>query len=451
MSGYSRFSIFIKVISLSFCLSSQNIYAGGPKDEHADKTNECGVVLINVPSVLKPVGASNDTEMIETSAIDIPGVKKGVFSFPIDNERKKQIEIEYIFGDIDDMYFLSGIDFEFLKKVFDTIPAVLLSKLNKVTILFKKIVSRPSLVMEEIVDISHGEKESQLEDAQERSLASGMTLVVPYFSHGRYKNADFNPFYDLLVHQMRQTIGYVMVYHRYRDRTSGQQWRDAFLRDDPNLSSDMDLAEDFANAMALYLRTYGGFGYPDITGKYRNRFEILDGIMGLDFSERGRITERNRLLENQSYEINDLLKQLGIIDNEGVVYEGLDGNIPQRVRAFLPRHPNRLRMMKRIADKALALQKNGQLNFTSVREKLIRNLIWPGLFFVPQNEVDIPHFITDTVDLLDTLSDSEIEHRFYIFNEAIEFMERMDTQSLSNQEPYMVFERALREVQSRVN
>ena len=467
MSRCSGFSVLITIISLSFCLFVQDVHAA---DKNVNKANKCGATLINVPSVLKPVGASNSTEIIETSAIDIPGVKKGIFSFSIDDERKGQIEIEYKYGEIDDMYFLSGIDFEFLKKVFDAIPAVLLSRLDKVTILFKKTVLQPPFVMEEVVDISHREKEMPLEGAQDRSLTSRMSLIVPYFPQDQYKNTNFNVFYDLLVHQMRHTIiGYVMIYHRYRDRVPGRQWRVATIRDIERLSIDDDIsedkekvfsdsginmAEDFANTMELYLRTHGGLGYIHITKGFHNRFEILDEIVGLDLSQRERITKRNRLLEEQADEVNYLLKQLGIIDNEGVVYEGIGEDVPQQITAFLPRHPNRMRVLKKLGDKALVLHKNGQLDFTSVksssaRENLIRLLIWPGLFFVPQNEAGTPQFITDTINLLDTLSDSEIERRFYIFNEAIEFIERINDQSLLDQEPYMVFEKALREVQNR--
>ena len=78
MSKYCKSLVFITIISLSFCLSVQNVHA---TDEDANRANECGGALTGVPSVLKPVGVSNNTEIKETSAIDIPGVKKGVFSF----------------------------------------------------------------------------------------------------------------------------------------------------------------------------------------------------------------------------------------------------------------------------------------------------------------------------------------------------------------------------------
>ncbi len=143
-----------------------------------------------------------------------------------------------------------------------------------------------------------------------------------------------------------------------------------------------------------------------------------------------------------------------------VWYEGINEDTPRAIKAFLLRDPNSLRMMRRLADKALTLQNNGQLNFTSVeassvRENLIRRLVWPGLLLIPisqSDEANTPQFITDTVDLLDTLSTSEIAHRLYIFNEAIKFIfieQQINNRSLLNQESYIIFDRAIKEVQNR--
>ena len=65
--------------------------------------------------------------------------------------------------------------------------------------------------------------------------------------------------------------------------------------------------------------------------------------------------------------------------------------------------------------------------------------------FIPQNEANIPQFITKTIDLLDILSISEIERRLYIFNETLKVIEQQ-----MEEEEYIIFERAFREVQNRL-
>ncbi len=302
--------VFITVISLSFYLSAKNVHAA---DENADRANECENALISVPSILKPVGASNNTEVIETSTIDIPGVMKGIFSFPIDAERKKQIEVEYRFGDIDDIYFISRVNLKFLKKILDAMPAVLLDKVDKITILFRRAIFRPPLVI--FGSTPNKEEGSQLEEAQDKFLANEIALVIPYFPQA-HESAAFNTFYSFLIYQMRYQLGHIMAYHRYGDIIPGHEWRDAILRDNKNLSSDADVAEDnenapsdidiakdFASTMELYLKTYAGLDHPDITRKYARRFEILDEIMGLDIYQRAKIIERNLFIERQLYEI----------------------------------------------------------------------------------------------------------------------------------------------------
>ena len=409
---------------------------------------ECREALINVPPILMPVGVSSQTEMRETSTIDISGIMKGIFSFSISGEQRKEIEIEYRYGDIDDISFLYQVNFRFLKKILDKIPAVLLGKVNKVTILFKRITLQSSSIIQTSLGISPEEKrllsEAHLKGDQ-------ILLAIPYFSKSHHNINYFNIVQGNLLDDMRHQIGHVMAYHRYGQMTPDQNWRDAMFLDD-GMVYGINTAEDFAEVMVGYLATNAGLDHPEVVRRYTYRFAILDEVVGLDPSERQRITERNQ----QIHKINGLLKQLGIIDNRGMVYEGIERDVPGHIRRFLTRHSNRMRMMKRLADKASALHKNGQLNFTSVRsssvrEKLVRKLVWPGIVFIPiSDEENTPQFIIDAIDLLDA-SDSEIEHRLSIFNETIEFIERMDDQSVSNQEPYVIFERALREVQGRSN
>ncbi len=80
-----------------------------------------------------------------------------------------------------------------------------------------------------------------------------------------------------------------------------------------------------------------------------------------------------------------------------------------------------MRLIRVLASKALTLGRNKPLDFTSlstssVRENLIRKLVWPGLLYIPDPDdiANTPGFIRDTIDSLDTLSISEMERRLYI-------------------------------------
>ena len=487
VNKYYKFLVFITVISLSFCLFIQKLYA------ETSEAGACGGALISVPLVLKPVGASNNTEMIETSTI-VPGLMRGTFSFPL-NQQKREIEIEYKFNGVDDERLLSRVGFQFLKEILDEMPAKFLSKVNRVTFL---ITEEEQLIMnEEILKFIEEEgrfkEQLELEEADYNPESNEITLVIPYHysKYGDHFVDDVismyvDSLYDHLIHRMQHKLGHVMAYHRYGQFTPDQEWQDAILRDNESVSThgDTNMAEDFANTMALYLRTNAGLNRPEITRNYTHRFKILDEeVVGITSSERQRITERNRVLEERILEINGLLELLGIVNSEGRMYEDKDQYMDMGIyevslkdmRADLLDNEIKIKMVRKLAEKAFALHRNEPLDFTSLntssvrgwheerlprqenldftseREKLIRRLVWPGLLFI-EDEANIPQFITETIDLLDTLSTSEIERRLYIFNETLKAIEHdmEQMEDLDDEEPYIIFERAFREVQSRV-
>ena len=473
VNRYYKSLAFITVISLSFCLFIQKL--------HASETSEagaCGDVLISIPSVLKPVGASNNTEMIETSTIGIHGLTRGMlgtFSF-LFNQQKREIEIEYKFNGVDDERLLSRAGFKFLKEILDAMPAKLLSKVNRVTFL---ITEERRLMENEALKFIFPERESRLkeelqsEEAHYNPVSNEITLVIPY-SYSNYSPFVDDSFISMyvgllyihLIYRMQHKLGHVMAYHRYGQLTPDQEWHDAILKDNESVSthSDTNMAEDFAEAMALYLSTNAGINHPEITRNYAHRFKILDEeAVGVTFSERQRITERNRALEERIREINHLLELLGIVNNEGRVYEdkdeaeyiGIREDSLEGIRELLLESNGiKIKMLRKLAEKVLILHRNKPLDFTSlnassVRENLIRKLVWPGLLLMPENnEANIPQFIVGTIDLLETLSTSEVERRLYIFNETLKAMEQME---YPGDESYIIFERAFREVQGRVN
>ena len=489
---YYKFLVFMTIMNLSLCLFTQSLHAS-----ELNANDECGEALISIPAVLEPVGASLNTEMIETSVINIPNVMRGTFVFPL-NQQKRKIEIEYkLDGNVDE-WFLSKTGFKFLKEILDKMPAKLLSKVNRMTVLITaaeefQFYRRESQL---IVDVLKGASEEtlkekrgrilteylQLEEAHYNPESDEITLVIPYIEDGdnlgigidtpvRVLDLYVDGLSTYLIHRMQHKLGHIMAYHRYGQITPDQEWHDAILMDNEGVFNDGDtnMAEDFAEAMALYLKSNAGLNHPE-TRKYTHRFKILDEeVVGVTPSERQRITERNHVLEEQGQgqidEISGLLELLGIVNSEGRVYEdkeyyyiGIKEESLEGIRENLLENPSDIKMVRKLAEKAFTLHRNKPLDFTSlntsssVRENLIRRLVWPGLLFIPEDEANIPQFITGTIDLLDTLSTSEITHRLYIFNETLKMMEQMedpDTLLEETEETYILFERALREVQSR--
>ena len=303
MNQYYRFSIFITVISLNLLFITQSLHAS-----QLNTDDECGDALIGMPAVLKPVGTSSNTEMIEISTIDTPGLMRsmlGTFSFPL-NQQKREIEIEYqidvnLDSGVIDEPFLSKTGFKFLKEILDQMPATLLSKVNKITVLIKKVASFDHYFnYEGAVNGLEKERREQiqllrLEEAQYKTTENTITLVIPYLEPLPYtrdllrlagifsrideiRNIINNFFSTYLTFVMRHKLGYVMAHH-----ILDQEWRDAVLADNESIG-DTNMAEDFAEAMALYLDTDAGkrvdpevqlFLLDLIVEEYAHRFAIF--------------------------------------------------------------------------------------------------------------------------------------------------------------------------------
>ena len=319
INKFYNFLVFITVMSLSFYLLTQKLYAG--ETDELNGSDECGDVLSVVealsPPALKKVGASN-SEIVAAPMSNVPGVMKGIFSFLV-NEQKQEIEIEYkLDGDIDKR-FLSRVNFGFLGKVLDEMPAGPLSKVSKITVVITKDpeilihsvrafeITRPTSERKEIL---------QLEETYYNPVAGDITLVIPYvfnmpplrdvllsfrrassfLSFRRASSFYFSVLRLYLIGNMQHKLGHVMAYHEYGRFEPDQEWHDAILADNRSVSKygDKNPEEDFAEAMAVYLLTNAGLAHPDIVRQYAHRFEILDEIVGVSSFQRRIIAEGNR-------------------------------------------------------------------------------------------------------------------------------------------------------------
>ena len=352
ISKYYRLYISITVVSLSLCLFAQSLHAS-----ETNETSECGDALSPISPLLTPliktVGASNNTEIIETSTIDTPGLMRsmlGTFSFPL-NQQKREIEIEYqidvnLDSGVIDEPFLSKTGFKFLKEILDQMPATLLSKVNKITVLIKRVASFDNYFnYEGAVNGLEKERREQiqllrLEEAQYKTTENTITLVIPYLEPLPYPRevlaamgifsrideirgiiGDLFPTY--LTSVMRHKLGYVMAYGHH---ISAQEWRDAILADNESIGdTNKNMAEDFAEAMALYLDTDAGTRFDPYTHlflldliveEYAHRFAILDEIVGvITPTERQKINEEARVVKERAHEVHDLIKAVSIDHN----------------------------------------------------------------------------------------------------------------------------------------
>lgn len=452
-------------ISLSLCLFAQNVYANKCED------------AVSASSVLKGVGETSNTEIIHS------GVMRYQFSFPINSQRKK-IEIKF-------HYNINGIRLtssllspsyisNVLKSVLDEMPEKLLSQVNRITI--NIIIVDPSqlqggdyesLPHNGIIQFNPFRKDEvsttslKWEETRHFPVAGEMTLKIP-ISQYMFLNRNWsNVFSDLLAdfirNQIQHKLGHIIAYQRYGRLTPDQEWHNALLSDQRSVSEygNINMAEDFAESIRLYLRTNAGLGYPETAKNYAHRFRILDEIMGIDFAQRRQISERNHLSEEQNREIDSLFKELGIDKDiyyikdvvHGIPFENIEGHEElsrqleeaerdseemrkmyvslnsvdrDEIRRDLLKPSNNVATLTRLlAYKALALHRNEPLDFTSINASSTRELLILLIrFLIMQVFTDnTPQFIINTIHSLDTLSIFDIKDRFRILEYAIDTLE----------------------------
>ena len=110
-----------------------------------------------------------------------------------------------------------------------------------------------------------------------------------------------------VIHQVKHAIGHIVHNRQHDQSTFNENWYNAVSADGDRFQvqsrSAYNLEENFANFMREYLDTRAGLDDPRAVRMYAHRFAILDEAVGLDPSERDRITRRNTLLEEKMPEI----------------------------------------------------------------------------------------------------------------------------------------------------
>ncbi len=89
-----------------------------------------------------------------------------------------------------------------------------------------------------------------------------------------------------LLFVLRHELGHILALKRYRKLTPSRRWLQA-IKNDKTAVSHYGLnsaAEDFAEAVRVYLATEGGLKAPEKRRKFAHRFAILDEILDVDLA-----------------------------------------------------------------------------------------------------------------------------------------------------------------------
>ena len=480
--------------SLSFCLFAQILHQNLHANE--EEVDECaGALSIALPSVLEGFDGSGirisdkdkkqlfagtenviineiTNESIGHPEFTGPGYERYTISFFVDGQVKS---IGLSIQKKDNYPYLNSLAGE-LVAVLRKVPRNLLGRVNKIAIL----LATPEVELEKYNALfsamffrGHplGREEQKkvsrmgivkLNETYHSPTADEIIIRIPLPDEADKELIEgldhyFNVFHRFIfISIVEHQLGHIMAYHRYGGFTPDQEWHNAILADKASVSEYGDgginnMAEDFAAAAALYLRTDRRLLHPDTEGRYTHRMKILDEIMGLNSSQRRQIEERNK-------EIDHLFRQLGLPKGLNEILNDMFNDmfvdrhtsyeydtdiivlIIRGLREELIVNPDTLIMARTLANKALILHRNRPLDFTStdessVRENLIRTLAFHGLSHLP-TEKDTS-FIKDTIHSLDTLSTSEMEHRLHVFDQV--FKSRLDEGNVNSIEQALRF------------
>ena len=318
-----------------------------------------------------------------------------------------------------------------LKTIFGNLPEKALSLVDIIYIKHTISSSYEVLRIEESDDDKRIGGQSGITKFQEH-------YIIIYFelpqNHPAYRN---KPHPEDIILQglyhaemtMPHELGHVIARHKYNETTTpDQKYRDAVLADNISISEygDESFAEDFAEAMQLYIMTNGGLYYPNLTRRHAHRFAILDEIMGVIPSKRRKIIEINDLFEIQT---NDLLKKFGLPTDDFKFTKGVPNDVSEffqnplegmsletrfteSLRDSWRHNYENLKISEILANKIHALQKEKSLDFNSIENRLTRQI----LGFIRTD--NISQFIIKTIHSFDTLSDFEMEYRLYILEQA---------------------------------
>ncbi len=102
---------------------------------------------------------------------------------------------------------------------------------------------------------------------------------------------------SMVANTMQHELGHIVAVRKYGETKPNAEWLKAIEADKRKVSDygNNSHAEDFAEAMRIYLETDGGARKPELLRKYAGRFKILDEIMNVDVSARQQIAEELRV------------------------------------------------------------------------------------------------------------------------------------------------------------
>ena len=468
MHKYFIFFLFFFIFFISNeSISDETSQTPTPKVEIYK--SECANALLNalstftLPEAFNKVGASNIeikrdqiTPLIYEEELNTLGEHTRLYyksyniSFPVNGQAKN---IRLRIGGLSYKDIMLFDDIEVLKKlkdVFGNLPEKYLSLVDIILIKHKPYL----LYTEESSDNRRVGGQSWQNEFQEDSIVIYFELPQ---NHPVYEN-DPDP-EDIILQglyhiegTMSHELGHLADIHthgpisKHRIPEANIKWFDAMAADNTSISKSGDEkpAEDFAETMQLYIMTNGGLYYPNLTRRYAHRFTILDEFMGLTPSQRKEIIEINNLFEVQT---NDLLQKFNLPTNDfrfqnvpndvSELFQkpleeiSLEAILTENLRDSWRHHPDALRVSIVLADKIHALQKERSLDFNSIENRLIRQIL--GAIATS----DIPEFIIITIHLFDTLPDFVMEYSLHILEEA---------NKAFHEKKYTNFEKALEEV-----
>ena len=120
-----------------------------------------------------------------------------------------------------------------------------------------------------------------------RRTSSNMELKPMYLPDIRTEKQNL---VDVLAHE----LGHVLHIRRFGTSDPGKNWLRAIKRDGTSVSDygDTDPAEDFAEAMRVYIQTDGGTKDPQAMKDFASRFEIIDKLMKKNKRERASLFDK---------------------------------------------------------------------------------------------------------------------------------------------------------------
>ena len=195
------------------------------------------------------------------------------------------------------------------KRLYLAIPAQKSGKANmKLFNKIKVVISElPERALRDLDDISIEPYRSRWDDqwAKDYDIKNFRSEAVAGFSDAKKTSTMISIFpagikfrlKSSVLTTMNHELGHIVAAKKYGSTKPDQKWVDAARHDGRKVSDygEVSYDEDFAEAMALYIKTDGGVKNPKILEKLSHRFKILDEIMKMDTQARKQIADEFKL------------------------------------------------------------------------------------------------------------------------------------------------------------